>query len=334
MEKDGPGWEWQENKRPQDTTMYGQLCGNTCQMHPNVKKTQKWAFEKPKLDNERRLRGTCFIEPDDEEFKRIMKNARGQLEIPMPATPTTLRYIDVVRRTSTTLAVLLDSRVDDYSNVNGDRNSSELWTGFMQFTILSEKHPDGFTWPGGRLTKIQATPRPDHSMSRNFVRMSRAAERREKQQWTIEKPKLDNARQLRGIYFCDSEDAEVKDTLKNARKKLELPMDSAMPCKVKNHQCREPCGKESDTRRSKHACIVEAHESARKCWERALLKEHEDRIVGKGFKSLRHHSLVHMFFLCPKQRKYQMQKAAVDKELEKLEKLPAWQNCQREAQKE
>ena len=162
MEKDGPGWEWQENKRPQDTTMYGQLCGNTCQMHPNVKKTQKWAFEKPKLDNEGRLRGTCFIEPDDEEFKRIMKNAHRKLEIPMPAAPTTLRYIDVVRRTSTTLAVLLDSRVDDYSNVNGDRNSSELWTGFMQFTILSEKHPDGYTWPGGRLTKIQATTRPDH----------------------------------------------------------------------------------------------------------------------------------------------------------------------------
>ena len=31
------------------------------------------------------LRGIFFIEPDDEEFKRTMKNARRKLEIPMPA---------------------------------------------------------------------------------------------------------------------------------------------------------------------------------------------------------------------------------------------------------
>ena len=39
----------------------------------------------PKLDNARRLRGIYLIDPDDEEFKRIMKNARRKLEIPMPA---------------------------------------------------------------------------------------------------------------------------------------------------------------------------------------------------------------------------------------------------------
>ena len=31
--------------------------------------------------------------------------------------------------------------------------------------------------------------------------MSEASERKEKQKWAIEKPKLDNARKLRGIYF-------------------------------------------------------------------------------------------------------------------------------------
>ena len=46
---------------------------------------QKWAIEKPKLDNARQLRGIFFIEPDDEEFKHIMKNDRRKLEIPMPA---------------------------------------------------------------------------------------------------------------------------------------------------------------------------------------------------------------------------------------------------------
>ena len=47
--------------------------------------SKKWAIEKPKLDNARKLRGIFFIEPNDEEFKHIMKNVRGKLEIPMPA---------------------------------------------------------------------------------------------------------------------------------------------------------------------------------------------------------------------------------------------------------
>ena len=31
----------------------------------------KWAIEKQKLDDARKLRGIFFIEPDDEEFSRI-----------------------------------------------------------------------------------------------------------------------------------------------------------------------------------------------------------------------------------------------------------------------
>ena len=50
------------------------------------KAKQKWAIEKTKLDNARKLCGTFFIEPEDEEFKHIMTNACRKLEIPMPAT--------------------------------------------------------------------------------------------------------------------------------------------------------------------------------------------------------------------------------------------------------
>ena len=49
------------------------------------KAKQKWAIEKPKLDNARQLCGIFFIEPDDEGFKHTMMNARGELEIPVPA---------------------------------------------------------------------------------------------------------------------------------------------------------------------------------------------------------------------------------------------------------
>ena len=48
----------------------------------------KWAFEKAKLDNARRLRGICFIDPEDKEFKENINNARRKLETPMaPAMP-------------------------------------------------------------------------------------------------------------------------------------------------------------------------------------------------------------------------------------------------------
>ena len=39
--------------------------------------------------------------------------------------PIPLRCIDVIRRTNTTLGVLQESRMDDYWNIDGDRNLSE-----------------------------------------------------------------------------------------------------------------------------------------------------------------------------------------------------------------
>ena len=49
------------------------------------KAKQRWAIEKPKLDNVRQLRGIIYIEPNDEEFKLTMKAARRKMEVPMPA---------------------------------------------------------------------------------------------------------------------------------------------------------------------------------------------------------------------------------------------------------
>ena len=55
----------------------------------------------------------------------------------------------MTRATHTTLDVLQESRLADYWNVDADRDLSHRWTGFTQFTILNEKHPDGYTWSGG-----------------------------------------------------------------------------------------------------------------------------------------------------------------------------------------
>ena len=47
-----------------------------------------------------------------------------------------------------------------------------------------------------------------------------------------EKLHLEKARKLQGIYLIDPEDKEFKETIKNARKKLETSVAPAMPCKI------------------------------------------------------------------------------------------------------
>ena len=76
--------------------------------------------------------------------------------------PIPLKYIDVSRTTQTNMDVMLERRIDDDWNIDGSREMSDSWKGFTQFTHLTEKPPDGYIWSRERLTKRQATSRPDH----------------------------------------------------------------------------------------------------------------------------------------------------------------------------
>ena len=65
----------------------------------NAKKSQSGLSKKPKLDNARKLRATHFTDRDDELFKDIVKNARGKLEVPMPAAMLCKIQRDTYRET-------------------------------------------------------------------------------------------------------------------------------------------------------------------------------------------------------------------------------------------
>ena len=115
-----------------------------------------------------------------------------------------------------------------------DRSLFDSWKGFTKLTPSKEKLPKGCLWSRRQLTEIQATTRLDYLWPEIWSDMSKAA-------WAIEKPKLDNARKLRGIYFIDPKDGEFKETIKNARKKLEIPMEAAMPCKKETKKHSKAC---------------------------------------------------------------------------------------------
>ena len=109
--------------------------------------------------------------------------------------------------------------------------------------------------------------------------MGKHAKLKEKQKWSNEKLHLENARKFREIYFIDPEDKEFKETIKNARKKLETSVALATPCEIMKKNCGS--GK-SNKIKTRLACILEADESTRMRMGNSMPHYHQDHIAGKG----------------------------------------------------
>ena len=126
---------------------------------------------------------------------------------------------------------------------------------------------------------------------------------------------------MRGIYFIDWEDKEFKETIKNARKKLETSVAPAMPYKIMKN-----CGSDGSNKiKTKLACILEADESTRMRMGNSTTHYHQDHIAGKGEKSITALQFWFTKFIpMPQAMKIPAATVAVDKEWEKLEKIPAW----------
>ena len=198
-----------------------------------------------------------------------------------------------------------------------------LILGHVSHNLLywKKKLPDGYMWSWERLTRKQLTSRPDHLWPEISKTMGKNAKLKENQNWSNEKLHLENARKLRGIYFSDLEDKEFKETIKNARKKLETSVAPAMFCKI----MKKNCGSGGSNKiKTKLACILEADEFTRLRMGNSLPNHHEDHITGKGENSLQHYNLVHKFIPMPQAMKILAAKAAVDKEWEEFQKFSAW----------
>ena len=113
------------------------------------------------------LHASSLLQPHQYQDKKVsrviftLQEPGVEVYLPYEASfPIPLNYIDVTRATNTSLDVLLEKSIDDFRNVDGDRELSVMWSGSTRFTILDEKPPDGYTWSGERLTRKQMTSRP------------------------------------------------------------------------------------------------------------------------------------------------------------------------------
>ena len=59
-----------------------------------------------------------------------------------------LKYIDVTINTDTSLDVLLEKNIEDYWNVDGERELSDAWTGFKRFMKEVKNHWMDIHCPG------------------------------------------------------------------------------------------------------------------------------------------------------------------------------------------
>ena len=207
--------------------------------------------------------------------------------------PIPLKYVDVVRRTSTTIGCIAGK---------SNWRQLERWWWQGAISVIDRFRPCSQHWAKSLLMVTRGSGEIDKgggniqarlSMAIKFGRICRKKYRQKaKRHWTLKKSKFDNAQTWTGIYHIDPNDMKFKDTMKNARKKLEVPLGSAMPCESSNQQGAALCA-HNKSRKSRFACIVGAHESTRTRTGTSQPRDHDDRITDKGFNSLSHYNLVH-----------------------------------------
>ena len=119
-----------------------------------------------------------------------------------------------------------------------NRNLCEPWTGFTQFTICDRILLTDNSGPGNGLQQSKQPQEPNISGQKFRTECQRQLNEKKKQQRAIEKPKLDNARKLRGVCFIDLDEKEFKETMTKRAENLESLMEAAMLCKLE--ACMHP----------------------------------------------------------------------------------------------
>ena len=129
-------------------TPWRRSTSETIHLNPEASRTRRGT-----RNSSRRIRRTLFSIAATSGLNTgdFIYRVEHRVKLYMPkeeSFPILLKYIDVTRNTHTSSDVLLEKHIDDYWNVDGDRELSDAWTGFMRCILLNERPPDGYTWSG------------------------------------------------------------------------------------------------------------------------------------------------------------------------------------------
>ena len=165
-----------------------------------------------------------------------------------------------------------------------------------------KKRPDGFSWPGERLTKKQTTSRPDHLWPEMWKKTVRCSGTKRKTKVGYRETKARHCKKAESNYFWWSDRSWVEG----------------------HHE--ETVGKGWKFRRQQPKIVKSKHgETCSSSCIRKTKYAHEDHVAGKRINSLNHYNLVHKFIPMPDAMNISRRKSSSGKIMGKHENIPAWQ---------
>ena len=140
---------------------------------------------------------------------RQHKQPRETLYLPTEAeSPIPLRFLNILRTTETDLEHIYEAKIEDYWTEDGAPSLSSPWTGKTMFTLLRPDPPAGMKWAAGRLTRIQATTRPDSIWPEIWTSLSKKNKQIEIDKWSKENAEGEEARRKQGISKVEEEETD------------------------------------------------------------------------------------------------------------------------------
>ena len=202
-----------------------------------------------------------------------------EVELPIPKG-----YIDILRKTVTDLEIRSESSINDFWSDAGDRELSGFWQGKTIFQLFRPA-PEGWQWQSGRCTRIQKTTRPPTQWVENWKDMNAKDKQKAIDEWAVEGPKRQAAREARGVSKLSIKDEEYDAVMKAAKEKLKVPDAPAMPLLLNALSAVSNHGKH----RKNHI-------------------KHQDHIAAAGTVSPHYYALVHTPVPIPKAMKIPTQR--------------------------
>lgn len=229
--------------------------------------------------------------PNNDVLIRFHRGPRSKLYIPTQDNcPLPLKYLDVLRRTTTDLEDLAEREIEDFwvtdgNDQNPSRSLSHPWTGKTVFHILKPHPKPGYQWVMGEEIKRRQSQRPDDVLPELWTHFSKAQRQQEIARWKIENARRRKARHARNIFHIpESELTTYNQKLIDTRTALSLNHAPTMPS-VMN-------------------CVA--------------APSHEDHIAPKGASSVNYWAMVHTPISIKKALQIPKAKEALDKEWHKL----------------